>query len=174
LRTGCKSGSGLSRSEFTETLLRRFEAKCGAADANGCIPWLGHCTRKGYGILRFNKDHHKTTAHRIAWVLKRGDLSPEILVLHRCDNPSCVNVEHLFIGSPQANTDDMVRKQRHSWRERTPWQKLKAADVERILDLRRIGHTQQQVADELKVSRPLISLIESGRIKHAARVMLST
>lgn len=167
MRTGCKSGAGLSRSEFNETLPQRFELKCGAADARGCIPWLGSRTQKGYGTLRTNAKGSKTCAHRIAWVLKRADLSAEILVLHRCDNPSCVNVDHLFLGSPQQNTDDMVSKGRHSWRLRTPWQKLDAADVKQARDLRRSGRTQQAVADLLGVSRSLISLIESGRVHNS-------
>lgn len=167
LRTGCKSAVGLSRSEFNKTLLRRFKSKCGAADLHGCIPWLGHRTVKGYGCLTYSKDHRKTTAHRIAWVLEQGDIAPEVLVLHKCDNPSCVNVEHMFLGSAQENMDDMVRKQRHSWLERTPWQKLNTHDVKRIRDLRQAGQTQQAVADQLGISRTLISLIEHGKVKHA-------
>lgn len=167
MRTGCKSDSGLSRSAFNNTLPRRFELKCGKQDANGCIPWLGYKTSKGYGVFRYGDA--KTTAHRIVWVLKRGDLPPEILVLHHCDNPSCVNVDHLFLGDPLANTADMVSKGRHAWRDGTPWQKLNATDGERMRDLRRSGCTQQEVADWLGVSRPLISLIESGKIQHSAQ-----
>lgn len=165
---GCLSGSGLKRSEFNETLTRRFMLKCGGSTATGCIPWLGPKTSKGYGYLRFSgRGGGRTTAHRIAWVLARGDLPPAILVLHRCDNPSCVNVEHMFLGSPQQNTDDMVSKGRHPWRFGTPWQKLNAVDSERIHDLRRLGRrTQQEIADWMGVSRPLISLILAGRVNY--------
>lgn len=168
LRSGCESEVGLSRSDFNETLSTRFARKCGAPNDSGCIPWLGTKTAKGYGLLQVcGARSRKTCAHRIAWVLARGDLPPGACVLHRCDNPSCVNPDHLFLGSPKDNTEDMVRKERHPWRERTPWQKLNAVDVERIKDLRRNGCTQQQVADWLAVSRPLISMIEHGKIRHA-------
>jgi hypothetical protein len=79
-----------------------------------------------------------------------------------------VNVDHLFLGTAQENTDDMVSKGRHSWRNGTPWQKLNATDGERIRDLTRAGCTQQEIADWMGVSRPLISLVMAGKIKHSA------
>lgn len=168
MRTGCES-DGLSRSEFNETLSKRFASKCGPVDANGCIPWLAYKTSKGYGTLQLASTHsRKTCAHRIAWVLKHGDLPPKVLVLHRCDNPSCVNVDHLFLGSAKENTADMVSKKRHMWRNPLPWQKLNSTDAERIRDLRRAGCTQQEVADWLGVSRPLISMIESGKVHYSS------
>ncbi len=165
---GCKSESGLTQAECNDTLRQRFELKCGDAIADGCIPWLAGKTRKGYGLLRTNSSGSRTTAHRIAWVLKHGDLSPGVLVLHSCDNPSCVNADHLFLGSPQDNTDDMVSKRRHAWRAGTPWQRLNSVDGERIRDLRRTGRTHQEIANWMGVSRPLISMILAGKIQHSA------
>lgn len=161
--------AGLSANDGTTTLEGRFEAKCAKPDANGCIEWLGAKTRRGYGLLRLGRAGSKrTTAHRIAWALKRGSIGPEILVLHRCDNPSCVNVDHLFLGSPQENTDDMIRKGRHGWRHGTSWQKLLLEDAERIFDLRRMGQTTQKIADWMGVSRPLISLVLSGKVSYTS------
>ena len=169
MRSGCRSHTGLKLSSFTGSTRERFESKCGPADAKGCIPWLGTRTNKGYGLLQLGTTGTlKTTAHRIAWVLAKGDLAPGVLVLHHCDNPSCVNADHLFLGSAQQNTDDMVSKKRHAWRAGTPWQKLNATDGERVRDLRHMGHSQQEVADWLGVSRPLISMIENGHIQHSA------
>lgn len=159
---------GLSRSEISDTLSKRFELKCGKPDANGCIPWLGAKTRAGYGSIRVTALHAKTTAHRAAWVLKRGDIPPEISVLHRCDYPSCVNVDHLFLGTALDNTADMVRKARHAWRDRTPWQKLDENAGKLIREMRNSGFTQQEIATSLGVSRPLISMILAGKIKHSA------
>lgn len=160
--------AGLSGSEFNETLPIRFALKCGQPDANGCIPWLGWKMSTGYGRLQYSGAPYKgTTAHRVAWVLKRGDIPPEISVLHKCDNPSCVNVDHLFLGTQLVNVADMVSKGRQAWRYRTPWQKLDANDGGRIRDLRQMGRTQQQIADWFGVSRPLISMILAGRIQHS-------
>jgi len=162
--------SGLILAEASETLPQQFAAKCAEPSANGCIEWLGSKTRRGYGCLYFgrvNGKSKKTTAHRVAWVLKRGDISPEILVLHECDNPSCVNVDHLFLGTQLENVNDMVAKRRHGWRDGTPWQKLNSIDGERIRDQRAAGHTQQQIADWHGVSRPLISMVLAGKINHS-------
>lgn len=162
--------AGLCLAELADSFPQRFEARCSKPNDAGCIEWLGPKTLRGYGSVYIRMDEgrrKKTTAHRVAWVLKRGDLSPEILVLHRCDNPRCVNVEHLFLGSPADNTRDMMTKGRHGWRNGYSWQKLCAVDGERVRDLRRAGCTQQQIADWLGVSRPLISMIENGKIKHS-------
>jgi hypothetical protein len=155
---------GLSRSDFGKTASIRFELKCDKPDANGCIPWLAGKTRGGYGYHRYNV-RSRTTAHRVCWVLKRGDIPPEILVLHKCDNPSCVNVDHLFLGTQSQNVFDMVEKQRHGWRGGTPWQKMYSEDWGRVRDMRRDSrYTQQEVADYFGVTKALISLMELGKL----------
>ena len=156
---------GLTANDVSPTLIRRFERKCSRPNDNECIEWLGWKTRGGYGGFRVNHTK-RTTAHRIAWLIKYGDISPDSLILHRCDNPSCVNVEHLFIGSPLDNTSDMIRKGRHGWKNGPPWQKLNSVDAERINDLRKYGFTQARIAEWLNVSVPLICMVLSGRITY--------
>jgi hypothetical protein len=160
-----RKSSGLRRAEASPTLQQRFDAKCGKPDANGCIPWLGVTINGGYGVLSF-KGNHRTTANRIAWVLKRGDIPPEILVLHKCDNPPCVNVEHLFLGTYLDNVQDMVSKDRHAWRDWTVSQKLNKVDSERIFDLRHAGYAQQHIANWMFVSRSLISMVLAGKFRY--------
>lgn len=158
----------LSLSDFSPTVAKRFASKCALPDANGCVMWTGTSNGRGYGLLGFGRKQGMRYAHRIAWVMKHGDLEAGLMVLHRCDHPRCVNPEHLFLGTAKDNTEDMVRKQRHPWRQGTRWQRLNAVDGERICDLRAAGCTQQQIADWFGVSRPLISMILSGRIQHSA------
>lgn len=167
VRKGCRSQDGLTRDSLSRGLVAAWGEKCGQSDENGCIPWLGSKTKKGYGTIRRAFNDKGTTAHRVAWVLANGDLAPGVLVLHRCDNPSCVNPDHLFSGSAKENTEDMVSKGRHAWRDGTLWQKLRISDVARIRFLRACGLTQQTIADQIGISRPLISMIEHGKIKHA-------
>jgi hypothetical protein len=166
-----KYSAGTRLAEANHTLRSRFESKCAEPNAQGCVNWLGTKTRFGHGKIRINSDRlvSQVFAHRVAWILKRGDIPPEILVLHRCDNPSCVNVDHLFLGSQLDNVTDMIGKNRHGWSygKARPWQKLHSGDGERIDDLRRAGLTQQKIADWLGVSRPLISLILAGKIQHS-------
>ena len=152
-------------SDFKLDLKERFAARYIVAKS-GCWLWTGRINPNGYGVIT----HHRETfyAHRVAYELLRGPIPKGLNVCHHCDVKACVNPEHLFIGTHQQNTADMISKGRHGWRFGTPWQKLNATDGERICDLRRMGHTQQEVADLIGVTRSLISLIENGRVKHSA------
>lgn len=76
----------------------------------GCWEWAAYCEPKGYGEFRMNG--LKISAHRASWLLNRGPIPENLQVLHGCDNPPCVNPEHLFLGTHQDNMLDMKRKGR--------------------------------------------------------------
>ncbi len=89
---------------------QRFWLKVKKTDM--CWLWKGYLTRKnGYGKISFNKKDQ--VAHRVSWQLKNGDIPTGMSVLHKCDNPPCVNPDHLFLGTQRDNVLDMVRKKRH-------------------------------------------------------------
>jgi hypothetical protein len=161
----------LRRADIPDRCVKRFHKKYGAPNENGCVIWNGTLNDRGYGQLLLAKGKGMKYAHRIAWVLANGDLPSDKMVLHKCDVPRCINVDHLFLGSAMDNSRDMVAKGRHAWRQGTRWQKLNATDGERICDLRAHGCTQQQIADWFGVSRPLISLILNGHINHSAHLV---
>lgn len=77
----------------------------------GCIEWRGARSRCGYGNRRFRRA--TWLAHRVAWTEKYGDIPDGMQVLHRCDNPPCVNTDHLFLGTHQDNMRDRSQKGRH-------------------------------------------------------------
>lgn len=81
-----------------------------SAQPDGCIEWRGHKDPKGYG--RFTSHGGEVLAHRIAYSMHYGSIPDGMHVLHRCDNPSCVNPRHLFPGTNQDNVDDKMRKGR--------------------------------------------------------------
>jgi len=82
---------------------------------DGCLLWQGAKTEDGYGYFRArNGGVH--LCHRHAWELMNGSIPPGLCVLHRCDVPSCINIDHLFLGTPQDNMRDMVNKGRASVR----------------------------------------------------------
>lgn len=76
----------------------------------GCLLWEGYRNRDGYGQVR--NSGKIWLAHRYAWTQARGVIPPGLLVLHRCDTPSCVNVDHLFLGTHTDNMRDMASKSR--------------------------------------------------------------
>jgi hypothetical protein len=78
-----------------------------------CIEWTGARFRNGYGAKKVKGKMRRV--HRLEWELKRGPIPEGICVLHRCDNPSCYNIDHLFLGTVQDNVDDMVAKGRQNY-----------------------------------------------------------
>lgn len=87
----------------------RFEALTVPEPITGCLLWTGYTTNWGYGVIYGPKNE---LAHRWAWAREHGDIPPGMFVCHRCDTPACCNVDHLFLGTPQDNTDDMRKKGR--------------------------------------------------------------
>lgn len=78
---------------------------------SGCWVWLGS-KRGEYGKVYYKG--RGRAAHRVAWELWVGPIPEKLLVLHRCDNKPCINIEHLFLGSHQDNVHDKCLKKRHS------------------------------------------------------------
>lgn len=73
-----------------------------------CWLWLGHLNHNGYGLFRFNKGRGK--AHRFSYALFVGPIEPGKHILHRreCGNPSCVNPNHLYMGTNADNVRDRM------------------------------------------------------------------
>lgn len=91
---------------LVEDLQRRLEEQ-----PNGCIEYVGHRLARGYGKISIGEGAHALT-HRLAWTLFKGPIPAGMVVCHKCDNPPCCNVEHLFLGTQKDNLRDMVRKGR--------------------------------------------------------------
>ena len=95
--------------------MQRFWDKVEKTD--GCWVWTASKNRQGYGYFRFDGKMRK--AHRMAWLFAIGEIPEGMMVCHSCDNPSCVNPEHLWLGTGQDNMDDMNTKGRHGFTKRT-------------------------------------------------------
>jgi hypothetical protein len=158
--------------DMRATVEQRFWSK--VSKSNQCWLWTANALPAGYGKFTLRVDGRQRTllAHRFSWLLTRGEIPEGQQVLHKCDNPSCVRPDHLFLGTQQDNVDDMIKKGRRiiSTRRNTAsgkWvsgaqhrcAKLQDTDVIRIRALVASGRTQISVADEFGVSRYAVSLI---------------
>jgi len=155
---------------MVKSIDKRFDAKCGPKTDSNCIEWKATKMKTGYGFIRIGPaSAGHILAHRYSYERTYGPVPKGMVVMHSCDNPSCVNPEHLRVGTHKENTTDMVCKNRHGWRVKTPWQKLDSNDAKSIRLLRQQGFTQQKIADQFNVSRPLISLILNGKINYSVQ-----
>lgn len=111
-----------------------------------CWLWLGSSNRRGYGAI--DVDGVLLRSHRVSWELANGPIPDGLYVLHRCDNPSCVNPEHLFIGTQKENMQDCSRKGRKAGLagNENPAAKLTAEDVHNIRKLHATGVGGNQIA----------------------------
>lgn len=78
-----------------------------------CWLWRGAKSRGDYGVFNVNGKLKRT--HRLSYEIHNGPIRDGLHCLHTCDEPCCVNPNHLFLGTNQDNVTDMVRKHRHNW-----------------------------------------------------------
>lgn len=102
------------------TAEERFWAKVNKSGACWC--WKGRVDKWGYGYfnIKYGKKWRMIGVHRFSWLLHNGGfLVREVNVLHRCDNPSCINPNHLFLGTHTDNMKDKSQKGRHHETKKT-------------------------------------------------------
>lgn len=91
----------------------RFWSKVGfTANPDKCWLWLAARDPRGYGRFGISKNERGRLAHRCAWQLTNGEIPDGMQICHHCDNPSCVNPSHLFLGTIRDNVQDMIKKGR--------------------------------------------------------------
>lgn len=131
----------------------------------GCIEWMGGRSTYNYGIIQ-SKVHGAIGAHRVALSIKLGHPIPDnVHALHTCDNPPCVNPDHLFAGTDQDNVADMIAKGRNIYGERVKTRKLTENQVREIIARHSTGTIgQRRLAREYGVSASAIQKITEGKL----------
>jgi hypothetical protein len=136
---------------FDASVIRRGEDEC--------WPWTGKVDRLGYGraFVHGGFARRDWIAHRLSWMLAHGDPG-RAWVLHRCDNPNCVNPSHLFLGDSQTNVDDMIAKGRNAKMlgSQVPASKLTEADIPAIFEMRKRGALLSEIASRFGVAAQTI------------------
>lgn len=130
-----------------------------------CWLWVAGKFSDGYGCAYTQtKGHrHNARAHRVAWEMMRGEIPDGFSVCHHCDNPPCVNPDHLFPAPPKANTGDALAKGRMSMGERHTTARISEADAREILRRRHAGESNRKIAVRFGVSPTHVSAIANGK-----------
>lgn len=140
-------------------LSERFWEKVDIRGKDECWEWMASLHKDGYGNFR------GTLSHIVSWRLSNGDFQKGMYVCHKCDNRSCVNPNHLFLGTQLDNMRDMVNKGRgkdHNG-ENNPKAKLKEKDVLEIYRLHNSGTSSYKIAKIYNVTQTAISYIVKGK-----------
>jgi HNH endonuclease len=180
----CRCDCGTQKTLYINSLVRGQSKSCGCLHrlhpdeafwsnvkkTDGCWVWTAKLDSHGYGMSATGARGARryTGAHRQSWKLTFGDIPEGLCVLHRCDNPPCVNPGHLFLGTQGENIDDMHAKGRASGGsmkgERNPASKLTERQVAEIRALyvpRKITH--RQLARDYGVSATAIQEVISRK-----------
>lgn len=141
--------------KMNEKQQERFHTRYTVNEETGCWEWQGHRLPKGYGFFHVNDDNY--LAHRVSYHNFVGPIKEGNCVCHSCDNPCCVNPEHLWQGSYTDNLQDMARKGRQhctvlSW-----------AEVQHIRVLHRMSMPMLQISKLFGVSKTHIRNIIIGK-----------
>ncbi len=117
--------------------------------------WNGECLESTYSpnshkypLIKINGMPKGT--HRISWIFNNGEIPKGMYVLHKCDNPRCIRIDHLFLGTAQDNTTDMFNKNRHDF-----WGMQKYPDeiAEKAIKLKLEGKYYKEIAEELGINQ---------------------
>lgn len=124
-----------------------------------CWEWLGGKIPSGYGHLRMNGSH--ILAHRFSYEQVNGSILDYLCICHQCDNPSCVNPDHLWMGTHQDNMRDMADKGRAKNGGVGPVSKLTHLQITTIFNDKR---AYKEIAVEYSINAASVCMIKSGRL----------
>jgi hypothetical protein len=142
--------------EFYCSIPCQFWSKVNVKTRSECWEWIGARSGNGYGQIRINNVTHNS--HRIAWELIHGKIKNGLHVLHQCDNPPCVNIDHLSLGTRFENMRDAVNKNRFPDRKGSNHPQAKFTEKQ-VLDIRNSfqnGVSTTKLASKYKTHRNTI------------------
>lgn len=135
--------------------LERFFSQFDKKGVNDCWEWKGHKDKDGYGKFAYRKKGNRKffRSHRISAAYYLGDVLDDSVVMHMCDNPSCVNPNHLKIGTHLENEQDKDRKNRRPFDHII---KYSIEDAVNVFKLVLKGYFTKQISEITGFSMPSI------------------
>lgn len=145
------------------------KVKANSIVSNDCYIWLGNKTKGGYGLVEYTdemtKKRHCLPVHRALYMIHHNvELARNNFVCHSCDNPACVNIDHLWLGTPKDNMRDKVAKGREAKTYRYHHRRKKYSD-EIINNIRESNLSITKTARLYGVSRSYCDAIMKGKQK---------
>jgi len=154
---------GASAPVLSEKDIQRFMDKVRKTEA--CWEWMASLTnvrtdKDGQNYGRFHLDKKMLKAHRVSWLIFKKDWPLDKCVCHTCDNPKCVNPNHLFLATHQENMRDMAIKKRGNKKGKLEFK------IEQILKIKKLlseGMDQGTIGRQFHTTRQNINHISAGR-----------
>lgn len=140
--------------------VEKHDDDCSCCD--GCWHWTASKDGMGYGLFG-TRPSRAERAHRVAWLIGTGESAGALCVLHRCDNPACVRLDHLFLGTRDDNMRDRQAKRRQARGEQSGRARLSAAQVLEARSLRAAGAQVKDIAAKFEVAPETMSAAIRGR-----------
>ena len=142
-----------------KTALQRFEEKFIPEPKSGCWIWTATKSEDGYGKFYFHPTYERS--HRASWMFYVGEIPNGLFVLHKCDNPSCVNPYHLFLGTNDDNIKDMVKKGRQRALRGSKHKNAKVTEKD-VIEMRKLsesGLSQYKIAEMFGICKSMANYI---------------
>jgi len=139
----------------------RFWEKVDIKSIDECWPWKAALDGKGYGQIR--SKGKQLISSRIAWELTNGPIPEGMLILHKCDNRTCCNPNHLYIGTHSDNMQDRENRNRAPNAGRPP--SIPNEIIKTIKQLYKEGNSQMSMSRQFGISQPYISYILHGKAR---------
>lgn len=154
--------------DFTEKDIARFWSKVNIKSENECWEWQKFTTPLGYGMFGLNKKDWQPRyfSHRVSYLLKDSSFDQSLFVCHKCDNPKCVNPNHLFLGTAKDNNLDKVSKNRQAKGRSSDNELIKINQeiADEIRKLQKQGLTYKELCDKFNLAKSTISYIVNNKI----------
>jgi hypothetical protein len=154
---------------ITEKFTEKFLSNVNIDKETGCWNWKGYKNHDGYGYLSLYKkgNRKQVFAHRVSYVIATGyefHKNIDMRCLHKCDNPSCINPDHLFLGTQADNVLDMWNKGRENIVFGN--NNEKSLNQSKVIDIKRMiseGVPFPNIAKDYNVSENCIKMIAENR-----------
>lgn len=147
---------------MSDSIERRFWKKVRITP--GCWTWTAALNNYGYGAIGSGGRGGPTLgSHRVSWEIHNGPIPYNFHVLHKCDNPKCVNPDHLFLGTHAENMADRDAKGRQSRTMGSAHGRAKLTEAQ-VLAIREDSRLHREISIEYGIDKAVVSRIKRRKL----------